>query len=87
MTRDLRIEQAELHYENAVFGGDGSVLAAEQGLPGVAADLVGLGYLAAQQDRREDAAALAEATELATTAEAHGILRRIAEARKDLDLP
>ncbi|MET8699584.1 tetratricopeptide repeat protein [Kitasatospora sp. NPDC004723] len=57
-------------------------------LPGVAANLVGLGYLAAQQDRREDAAAvLAEATELATTAEAHGILRQITEARKDLDLP
>ncbi|MER5355442.1 tetratricopeptide repeat protein [Kitasatospora sp. NPDC002551] len=57
-------------------------------LPGVAANLVGLGYLAAQQDRREDAAALLEeATDLATAAGAHGILRQVADARKDLGLP
>ncbi|MFF7454505.1 tetratricopeptide repeat protein [Kitasatospora sp. NPDC008115] len=57
-------------------------------LPGVAANLVGLGYLAAQQDRREDAAALlAEAADLAGTAGADGVLRQVADARKALDLP
>ncbi|MFC5664554.1 tetratricopeptide repeat protein [Kitasatospora misakiensis] len=57
-------------------------------LPGVAANLVGLAHLAAQQDRRADAAALlAEATGLAETAEAHGILGQVAEARKELALP
>ncbi|GAA1398883.1 hypothetical protein GCM10009639_37900 [Kitasatospora putterlickiae] len=57
-------------------------------LPGVAANLVGLGYLAAQQGRREDAAGLlAQAADLAGTAEAHGVLRQVADARKDLDLP
>ncbi|KJY34024.1 hypothetical protein [Streptomyces sp. NRRL S-495] len=57
-------------------------------LPGVAANLVGLAHLAAQQDRREDAAALlAEATGLAETSEAHGVLNQITEARKELALP
>ncbi|SEK52195.1 tetratricopeptide repeat protein [Streptacidiphilus jiangxiensis] len=55
--------------------------------PGVAANLVGLAYLAAQQDRREDAAdLLREAAELAGSSAAHGVLRQVAEARKELDL-
>ncbi len=49
---------------------------------------MGLAHLAAQQDRREDAAALlTEATELAETAEAHGVLNQVTEARKELALP
>jgi tetratricopeptide (TPR) repeat protein len=56
-------------------------------LPGVAANLVGLAYLAAQQDRRADAAELLrEAAELADSSAAHGVLRQVAEARRELDL-
>lgn len=55
--------------------------------PGVAANLVGLVYLAAQEERRGDAVALlAEAEELATGTASHGVLRWIAEARRDLGL-
>ncbi|MFE7560121.1 hypothetical protein [Kitasatospora sp. NPDC057500] len=40
MTRDTRIEQAEIRYEEAVFGGDGSgLVTAQRGLDGVEADL------------------------------------------------
>lgn len=40
MATDIRIEQAELHYERAVFGGETSSLAtADQGLDAVEADL------------------------------------------------
>ncbi|MGW0872750.1 tetratricopeptide repeat protein [Streptomyces sp. NPDC002740] len=57
-------------------------------LPGVAANLIGLAHLAAQQDRRDDAAALlAEATELAERTDSHGVLRWVAAAREELGLP
>lgn len=56
-------------------------------LPGVAANLIGLAYLAAQQERRDDAAALLkEATELAESTESHGVLRWVATAREELNL-
>ncbi|MEH0578123.1 tetratricopeptide repeat protein [Streptomyces sp. B21-108] len=57
-------------------------------LPGVAANLIGLAHLAAQQERRGDAAALLqEATELAESTDSHGVLRWVAEARKEIGLP
>lgn len=56
-------------------------------LPGVAANLIGLAYVAAQQDRREDAAELLrEAVESAEKAGAEGVLRWVAEARGELGL-
>ncbi|GAA2748791.1 tetratricopeptide repeat protein [Kitasatospora cinereorecta] len=56
--------------------------------PGTAANLIGLAHLAAQQDRRDDAAAhLAEATHLAETSDAKGVLHWITDARAELDLP
>ncbi|GAQ74748.1 tetratricopeptide repeat protein [Streptomyces turgidiscabies] len=56
-------------------------------LPGVAANLVGLAYVAAQQERRDDAAALLkEATELAVSTGSHGVLRWVTGAREDLNL-
>ncbi|MFK0160486.1 tetratricopeptide repeat protein [Streptomyces sp. NPDC090493] len=56
-------------------------------LPGVAANLIGLAYLTAQQERRDEAAALLkEAAELAQSTDSHGVLRWIAGARKELDL-
>lgn len=56
--------------------------------PGVAANLIGLAYLAAQQERRDEAAArLTEAEELARTSDSHGVLLWIAGAREDLNLP
>ncbi|AZQ32522.1 tetratricopeptide repeat protein [Streptomyces cyaneochromogenes] len=57
-------------------------------LPGVAANLIGLAYLAAQQDRREEAAELLrEAAESAGKAGADGVLRWVTEAREELGLP
>ncbi|KOV61766.1 tetratricopeptide repeat protein [Streptomyces sp. NRRL WC-3618] len=57
-------------------------------LPGVAANLIGLAYLAAQQERRDDAAALLkEAMEVAESTGSHGVLRWVAGAREELDLP
>ncbi|GGU42790.1 tetratricopeptide repeat protein [Streptomyces violascens] len=57
-------------------------------LPGVAANLIGLAYLAAQQNRRDEAAALlTEATDLARSSDSHGVLRQIAGAREDLNMP
>ncbi|MEU5786673.1 tetratricopeptide repeat protein [Micromonospora purpureochromogenes] len=56
--------------------------------PGVAANLVGLAFLAIGDGRREDARALVE--EAAATAEAsgaHGVLRWVAEARAALPPP
>ena len=56
-------------------------------LPGVAANLIGLAYVAAQQDRREDAAELLrEAADSAEKAGAEGVLRWVAEARGELGL-
>lgn len=54
-------------------------------LPGVAANLLGLGYLAADEGRPEQALALVEeATAVAESAGAHGILRWAEEARTNL---
>ena len=58
----------------------------EQGsLPGVAANMVGLIYIALAQGRREDAQALAgEAQAIAETAGARTIARQVTEARRQL---
>ena len=49
--------------------------------PGVAANLVGLSYIAAAQDRREEAIAmLEEAADIADSSGAYGIARQIDEA-------
>ncbi|CAA9429470.1 hypothetical protein AVDCRST_MAG82-2000 [uncultured Rubrobacteraceae bacterium] len=54
-------------------------------LPGVAANLVGLIYVAAAQGRRGDALALAEeATGIAEASGARGIVRQVEEARAQL---
>ncbi|MEO3813682.1 hypothetical protein ABGB17_32200 [Sphaerisporangium sp. B11E5] len=54
-------------------------------LPGVAANLVGLAYIASAGDRPADAAALLdEAAGLATDAKAAGVMRSIDEARAHL---
>jgi tetratricopeptide (TPR) repeat protein len=54
-------------------------------LPGVAANLIGLAYIAAGQDRRDDALALlAEAGAVAQASEADRILRSVNEARAEL---
>ena len=51
-------------------------------MPGVAANLVGLIYIAAGQGRRDDALALAaEAAAIAEASGAHAILRQVEEAR------
>lgn len=56
-------------------------------LPGVAANLIGLAYVAARQDRLEEAAQhLREAAESAEKSGAEGVLRWVAEARGDLGL-
>ncbi|TQF05896.1 tetratricopeptide repeat protein [Kitasatospora acidiphila] len=78
-----RLDEARAHFEESTG------LRRDLGfLPGVAANLIGLAYLATQQERRDDAAALLkEATELAESSEAHGVLRWVAAAREELDLP
>lgn len=54
-------------------------------LPGVAANLVGLAYIAAAEQRREDAESLLrEARQLAEASEANGILPHIEEAQASL---
>lgn len=54
-------------------------------LPGVAANLVGLAYLAAQAGERDEALAnLAEAESLARQSRAHGVLGWVGEARDAL---
>jgi tetratricopeptide (TPR) repeat protein len=54
-------------------------------LPGVAANLVGLTYIAVGQDRRDDARALAaEGIALAEASDAHAIRRQLDEARSSL---
>ena len=75
-----RLDAARLHLEESTR------LRREIGAwPGVASNLVGLIYIAAGQDRREDGLALAE--EARTIAEANGapgLLRQIDEARAQL---
>ncbi|MBY8881284.1 tetratricopeptide repeat protein [Actinacidiphila acidipaludis] len=57
-------------------------------LPGVAANLIGLAYVAAQQQRRDEAARfLKEAEELSARTASHGVLLWAAEAREELELP
>lgn len=54
-------------------------------MPGVAANLVGLAYIAAGQGRRADALALIdEAGAIAAASGAHGIMRHVEEARAQL---
>jgi len=54
-------------------------------LPGVAANLVGLAYIAAAQGRRAEALALIEeAAAIAAAAGAHGIMRQVEEASTQL---
>jgi hypothetical protein len=51
-------------------------------LPGVAANLISLAYLAADDGRRQEAAQLLdEATSTAEASQAHGVLRWVAQAR------
>jgi hypothetical protein len=55
------------------------------GIAGVAANLIGLGYIAAAQGRHDDALAiLAQAASLATASGAHRILRSVEEAQAAL---
>jgi tetratricopeptide (TPR) repeat protein len=57
-------------------------------LPGVAANLIGLAHLAAQQERRDEAAALLkEAEDLARSTDSLGVVRWITAAREELGLP
>lgn len=79
---DGRLDEARAKFEES------TALRRELDFPaGVAANLIGLAYVAAQQDDRDTAAAhLAEATALATAAAAHGVLTWIAAARTDLAL-
>jgi hypothetical protein len=54
-------------------------------LPGAAANLVGLAYIAAAQQRSDDALALLdEAGAIAEASQAHRILRQVNEARAEL---
>ncbi|MGW1713041.1 tetratricopeptide repeat protein [Streptomyces sp. NPDC002156] len=78
-----RLDEARVYFEESTR------LRREPGfLPGVAANLIGPAYPAAQQERRDDAAALLEeATELAESTDSHGVLRWVAEARKEINLP
>jgi len=75
-----RLDTARLHLEESTR------LRREIGAwPGVASNLVGLIYIAAGQDRREDALKLAqEARSIATASGAHGLLRQIDEASAQL---
>jgi tetratricopeptide (TPR) repeat protein len=75
-----RLEAARLHLEESTR------LRREIGAwPGVASNLVGLIYIAAGQDRREDALALAEeARAIAEANGAQGLLHQIDEARAQL---
>lgn len=77
-----RLDEARAHFEESTR------LRRELGfLPGVAANLVGLAYVAARQERRDDASSLLdEAATLAGSTESHGVLRQIAGAREELGL-
>jgi len=77
-----RLEEARGHLEEST-----RLRRELQFLPGVAANLIGLAYLAAQQDRRADAASLLkEATELAEATDSAGVLHWASEARTELAL-
>jgi tetratricopeptide (TPR) repeat protein len=57
-------------------------------LPGAAANMVGLAYIAAAQQRSDDALALLdEAGAIAEASQAHRILRQVSEARAELSDP
>jgi tetratricopeptide (TPR) repeat protein len=75
-----RLDAARLHLEESTR------LRREIGAwPGVAANLVGLTYIAAGQDRRDDALKLIEeARAIAEASSARGLLRQIEEARAQL---
>ena len=75
-----RLEAARLHLEESTR------LRREMGAwPGVASNLVGLTYIAAGQDRRDDALKLIEeASAIAEASGAHGLMRQIEEARAQL---
>jgi tetratricopeptide (TPR) repeat protein len=75
-----RLEAASLHLEESTR------LRREIGAwPGVASNLVGLIYIAAAQDRRDDALKLAaEARAIAEASDATGLLRQIEEASAQL---
>jgi tetratricopeptide (TPR) repeat protein len=75
-----RLDGARLHLEESTR------LRREAGAwPGVAANLVGLTYIAVGQDRRDDALKLiAEARAIAEDSGARGLLRQIEEARAQL---
>ena len=54
-------------------------------LPGVAANMVGLAYIAAAQQRSDDALALLdEARAIAEASQAHRILQQVSQARAEL---
>jgi len=54
-------------------------------LPGAAANMVGLAYIAAAQQRSNDALALLdEASAIAGASQAHRILRQVSQARAEL---
>jgi len=75
-----RLEAARLHLEESTR------LRREIGAwPGVAANLVGLAYIAAGQDRRDDALkAIEESRAIAEASGARGLMRQIEEARAQL---
>jgi len=75
-----RLETARAHLEESTR------LRREMGaMPGVAANLVGLTYVAIGQGRRDDALALIEeARAIAEANGAHGLFRQIEEARAEL---
>ncbi len=75
-----RLEMARQHLEESTR------LRREIGLlPGAAANMVGLAYIAAAQERRDDALALLdEASAIAVASEAHRIFQQVNEARAEL---
>ena len=77
-----RLDEARAHFEESTR------LRRELGfLPGVAANLIVLAHLAAQQERRDDAGALLEeAAGLAESTTSHSVLRWVAGAREELSL-
>ncbi|MFC7219229.1 tetratricopeptide repeat protein [Streptomyces polyrhachis] len=78
-----RLDAARTHFEESTR------LRRDLGfLPGVAANLIGLAHLAAQQGHPQDAASLlTEATALAEKTKSHGVLRWVTSTREELNLP